>query len=240
MKLLAVLGLAFLSTLAAQPPIAGKLVAVEGTVSVIGPQMPPGYLRVLLSPLGSGNVLSAEVGSDGTFTIGSVSPGHWRLSVGGVYLKSVTQGEHEVSAADIEIGAQAGPSLKIVVGTNFAILRVTTSGQPPPTEGMLVFFWIDGGPDGPLFPVTPDHSGMVQPGGLMSVPPGRDLVCAFVGFQPWMTPRLSSYFRALRPALESRCQTIEASEGGEITVQAVQAPLISDEDINRLTEKLKQ
>ena len=56
MKLLA-LGLAFLSILAARPPIAAKLVAVEGTVSVIGPQMPPGYLRVALNPLGSGNEL---------------------------------------------------------------------------------------------------------------------------------------------------------------------------------------
>jgi hypothetical protein len=60
-KLLAALGLAFLSTLAAQPPIASKLVAVEGTVSVIGDQLPPGDLRVVLRPLGSGNELSAEV-----------------------------------------------------------------------------------------------------------------------------------------------------------------------------------
>jgi hypothetical protein len=52
-----------------------------------------------------------------------------------------------------------------------------------------------------------------------------------------MTPRDSLSFRALRPALESHCQTVEASEGGEFAVQAVQAPLISAEEIKRLTEK---
>ncbi len=239
MKLLVVLGLAFLSTLAAQPTIGSKFVTVEGTVTVEGPQMAEGYLRVALVPLGVGSVLSSEVRSDGTFTIGSVIPGHWRLLINGVYLKSVTRGQQELSAADIDIGAQAGLPLKIVVGSNFATLRVTTSGQPPSTEGILVFFWIDGGPDGPMVPVTPDH-GMFQPGGLMFMPPGRHLVCAFVGFQPWMTPRASSYFRALRPALENHCQTVEASEGRETTVQAVPAPLISAEDLKRLTEKLKK
>jgi hypothetical protein len=93
-----------------------------------------------------------------------------------------------------------------------------------------------------MFPVTPDHSGMLQPGGLISVPPGRHLVCAFLDFQPWMSfrPQTSLYFSALRPALESYCQTVEASEGGEITVRAVQAPFISAEDLKRLTEKLEQ
>jgi hypothetical protein len=90
-----------------------------------------------------------------------------------------------------------------------------------------------------MFPVSPDGSDMVSGGGI-SVPPGRHLVCAFVGFQPWMTPRSSLDFRELRPALESHCQTVQASEGGEITVQAVQAPLISAEDIKRLTKKLRQ
>jgi len=196
---------------------------------------------VILTPLGSGNELSAEVRSDGTFTIGSVIPGHWRWSAVGAFIKSVTRGEREVSAADIEIGAQAGPPLKIVAGTNFATVRVTASGQPPSTEGILVFWWIDGGPDGPMFPVTGDHSGNLPPqGGAIGVFPGRHLVCAFVGSQPWMTfrPRSSSYFGALRSALESHCQTVEVFEGGETTVQAEQAPPISAEDVKRLTEKL--
>src|ERR1700688_3440354 len=76
-KPLATLGLALLSTLAAQTPDAGKLMTVEGTVSVEGAQLPPGYLRVVLDPVGAGNELSTEVRSDGTFTIGSVAPGHW-------------------------------------------------------------------------------------------------------------------------------------------------------------------
>jgi hypothetical protein len=43
MKALAILGLAFLSTVLAQPPIAGKLVTVEGTISLERAQLPPGY-----------------------------------------------------------------------------------------------------------------------------------------------------------------------------------------------------
>ncbi len=187
--------------------------------------MPKGYLQVALDPLGGGSVLSSEVRSDGTFKIGSVIPGHWRLVVNGVYLKSVTRGQRKLSAADIEIGAQPGLPLKIVVGSNFATLRVTTSGQPAPKEGFFVFFYSDANPDGPEFPVTPDGSGMFRPGGGMFVPPGRLLVCAFVGHQPWMSGP-SSYYRALRPTLERHCHTVEAAEGGEVTVQAVQAPAI--------------
>jgi hypothetical protein len=177
--------LAFLSTLAAQPPIAPKLVTIEGSVTVDGPDdvsgMPPGYLRVMLTPLGAGKFSSAAVRSDGTFTIDSVIPGHWRLFVNGVYIKSVTRGEHKLSAADIAIGAEPGPPLKIVAGSNFGSLTVLTSGQPPPTKGILVFVFIDGAPGGPSFPVIPDRSGIFRPGDSMSMPPGRHLVCAFVG-----------------------------------------------------------
>ena len=91
-----------------------------------------------------------------------------------------------------------------------------------------------------MFPVTPDHSGMLQPGGLISVPPGRHLVCAFVGVQPWMTPQSSSDFGALRPALESHCQTIQLFEGEQATISAVQAPFISADELKRLREKLEQ
>jgi hypothetical protein len=235
----AALGLAFLSTLAAQPPIAGKLVAFEGAISVDGAQLPPGYLRVLLDPLGSGNELSAEVRSDGTFTIGSVSPGHWRLSAQGAFIKSVTRGGARTLRGRHRDRRQAGPPFKIVASTNFATLRVTAPGQPPPTEGILVFVWIDGRPDGPIFPVT-GHTGPFRSGGEMGMPPGRHLVCAFVGVQPWMTPLSSSYFGALRPALEGHCRTVELFEGGEATEQAVPAPFISAEDLKRLREKLEQ
>jgi hypothetical protein len=237
-KLRAALGLLFLSTLAAQPPIAGKLVASEGSITVDGPQMPPGYLQVALTPVGSGEVLLAEVRSNGTFTISSVIPGHWRLSVPGLYLKSVTRGERKLSAADIDIGAEAGPPLKIVAGSNFARLKVTSSVQPPPTKGILVFVFIDGDANGPIFPVTPDGSGIFVPGGSMSVPPGRHLVCAFTGVQPWMTPAASADFRALRPALESHCRTVQFSEGVETSIQAVEAPFISAERVRRLREQL--
>jgi hypothetical protein len=239
-KPLAALGLAFLSILAAQPPIAGKLVTVEGTISLEGAQLPPGYLRVVLDPLGSGNELSAEVRSDGTFTIGSVGPGHWRVSASGAFIKSVSRGEREYSAADVEIGEQAGLPFKIVASTRFASLRMTAPGEPSSAKGILFFFWIGGGPNGPMFPVSPDHSDRMIEGGTIGLPPGRHLVCAFVGVQPWMTPQSSSDFSVLRPALESHCQTIELFEGEQATISAVQAPFISAEELKRLREKPEQ
>jgi hypothetical protein len=239
-KLVAALSLAFLSTFAAQPPSAGKLVTVEGTVSVDGPAMPPGYLQVWLSPLNPpGESQSAEVRRDGTFTINSVFPGHWRLSVSGVYIKSVMQGVRKVSAADIEIAPQSGFPLKIVVGTKFATLKVTTSSQHPPTGQVFVVFWDDG--DRQFSPVAPDGSGKLSPqGGAITVPPGRYLVCAFVGIQPWMAVAASASGRALRKALESHCQTVQAAENGVATIRAVSAPRISAEDLMRPAEKQEE
>ena len=187
--------------------------------------MPEGPLQVALVTIGGGSLLSSEVRSDGTFKIGSVIPGHWHLVVNGVYLKSVTQGQRKLSAADIEIGEQEGLPLKIVVSpVTFATLRVTTAGRPAPKEGLFVFIYSDANPEGPEFPVTADHSGMLHPGERMTILTGRHLVCAFIGREPWMSGP-SSYFQALRPNLERYCHTVEAPEGGEVTVQAVPAPL---------------
>lgn len=233
MKPLATVGLAFLSILAAQTPDAGKLMTVEGTISVEGAQLPPGYLRVVLDPVGAGNELSTDVRSNGTFTIGSVVPGHWRVSASGTFVKSVHRGAREYSASDVEISDQEGPPLRIVASTNFASLKVTVRGEPRSTQGVLFFFWIDG-TYGPTFPVSPDHSDRMIEGGTIGLPPGRHLVCAFVGVQSWMTPQSSSDFGVLRPALESHCQTIQLFEGEEAAISAEQAPFISPDELKRL------
>ena len=239
-KLVAAFALACLGTFAAQPPSAGKLVTVGGTVSVDGPAMPPGYLQVWLYPLNpTGESRSAEVRSDGTFAINSVFPGHWRLSVSGVYIKSVTQGVRPVSAADIEISPRSGPPLQIVVGTKFATLKVTTSSQRPPTGQVFVVFWDD--QDRRFFPVTPDGSGELSAhGGAITVPPGRYLVCAFAETQPWMAVAASAPGPVLRKALERHCQTVQAAEDGVATVQAISAPHISAEDLIRPAGKPKE
>lgn len=63
----------------------------------------------------------AEVSNQGTFTLKAVSPGRWRLVVNGApgYLKSVKQGDRDLSPDNIVIGASAEP-LRIVIGTKMA------------------------------------------------------------------------------------------------------------------------
>jgi hypothetical protein len=143
----------------------------------------------VLDRFGSGSELSAEVRSDGSFTIGSVAPGHWRVSGGGTFVKSVGRGARKYSKSDVEIGDNMGSPLKIVASTNFASLRVTAPRGPQSTPGILL--WIDGA-YGPTFPVSPDHSDRMIVGGTIGLPPGRQLVCAFGGVQNWMAPQSSS------------------------------------------------
>ena len=89
---------------------------VSGTISVEGDAKPPmNSLKVSLNPLDRQNLMlrppQADVQSDGSFSFASIMPGHWRLLVNGgaAYLKSVTLGDRQVSANDLEIGASAVP-----------------------------------------------------------------------------------------------------------------------------------
>jgi hypothetical protein len=83
---------------------------ISGSVEIEGDPKPPlKNLHVALLQLDTqpfGPPPQAEVQSDGSF-VTSASPGRWRLQVSGApgYVKSVTLGDQEVSAASLEIGA---------------------------------------------------------------------------------------------------------------------------------------
>ena len=215
-------------TLTPAPAISGSI-SIEGDVKV---QM--NAARVMINPLEGRPMMGpqpqAAVQSDGTFILNSVMPGHWRLHVNGApgYVKSVKQGDQDVTPWDLEIGTSP-VQLKIVIGTKFAQVEASLSAPAPGIEPISAVLWPANGDPGfqqtlgmnPQSPTT------------ISLPPGRYYVCAFATAQPWMVMQNG----ALRKALESHCETVDAAEGGAARAQV---PLIPAADLQQLAEKIDQ
>jgi len=169
-----------------------------------------------------------EVQSDGSFRIPTVMPGHWQLFVdGATYLKSVTRGDQQISANDLEIGASA-VSLKIVLGTKFGQIDVTASDPGSGVERVFGILW-SAGDSRFQRNVSFDR----QPQQLTNLPPGRYYGCGIATAQIGFL--LNDY--ALRKALESHCPTVELAEGEHASLQM---PLISSTELEQLIDKLEQ
>jgi hypothetical protein len=215
-------------TLAAAPAISGTI-SFEGDTKV-----PMNSLRVMVGPLDGGPMMGrqaeAEVQSDGTFILSSVLPGHWRLIVSGLpgYVKSVKQGDQDVPAWDLETGSSA-VQLKVVVGAKYAQVEAALATAQAGSEQVSGILWpASGDPQFQQnFPLNP------QGPSRMSVPPGRYYACAFQAAQPGMLMQN----RALRKALESHCETVEASEDGTARVQV---PIIPAADLKQILEKIEE
>ena len=208
--------------------------AISGSVSIEGDRPQSGvHLGFYPSdPRGMrGPAPQAEVQPDGTFTFNSVMPGHWRLNVGvpGIYLKSVKLGDRDISPWDIETGS-APVQMKVVLGTKFAQIEASLStAQPSGAASISGFLWTDNGD-----PQFQQNIGFApQSSAKMSVPPGKYHVCAVALAQPWMLMQN----HALRKALESHCETVEASEDAPARVQL---SLIPAADIKQLLEKIDE
>lgn len=210
--------------------------ALSGTISIEGEvKLPMSNLQVTMQPLNSRPIMQpppqVQVQNDGTFTLNSVLPGRWRLAVNGApgYLKSVTQGDHELSPVDFEVAPSVSSPLKIVIGTKFVQVDATVFTPPSATDPVFAILWAaDGDPNR-------RQTGTVSPQGLsaLNAPPGKYFGCAVAGAQPW---RLMQS-RALLKILESACQAVDLVEGDRTRVLL---PLISTEDLKRLAEKLEE
>jgi hypothetical protein len=215
-------------TLTPAPAVSGSI-SIEGETKIqlnsIRVMMNPSDIRQMIAP-----PPQAEVQSDGTFALNSVMPGHWRLLVNGApgYIKSVQQGDQDVPPWDIEIGPSP-VQLKIVVGTKFAQIDAALAAGPAGTEPASALIWSANGD-----PQFQQNIGLNQQGrSRISVPPGKYRACAFAMMQ---TGALMQN-RALRKAVESHCETVEATEEG---VTQVQLPLIPAADLKQLLEKIEE
>jgi hypothetical protein len=214
-------------TLAPAPTVSGTIL-IEGDTNL---PMTNGDLR--MNPIDGRPMMQppppAKVQSDGTFVINSVTPGRWRLFLGGVqgYIKSVQQGGQEATPWDLEVGSSPS-QLKILVGTKFAKIEATLSASTDGAGQVDGILWAaDGDPDSQR-----GVSLNQQTSSTIQVPPGKYHVCAFAIAQPWVLMQN----RALRKALESRCETIDAPEGGSARVQL---PVIPAADLKQILEKIE-
>jgi hypothetical protein len=214
--------------LAAAPEISGSI-SIEGDTA----NTPMNNVRVIMNPLESRIRMvpqpQAEVQSDGTFILNSVMPGRWQIYLNGVpgYVKSVQQGDRDVSPWDFETGPSA-VQLKIVVGARYARVDVLLAGAAG-SEPISAILWPVSGD-----PRFQQNVGMISQGpSTISVPPGRYYACAFATAQLWVLMQNAE----LRRALEGRCQTVDAPEGGSARVQV---PLIPAADLKQFLEKADQ
>jgi hypothetical protein len=215
-------------TLAPAPSVSGSI-SIEGDTKV-----PMNNMHVAVNPLGGWSMMGpppqADVQSDGTFTLNSVTPGRWRLNVNGPpgYVKSVKQGDQDVTPWNLEIGSLT-VQLKVVLGTKFAQLEVALAAGPAGTETVsAIIFSADGDPQ------YQQNIGLNSQGPFkLNVPPGKYRACAFALAQPWALMQNN----ALRKALESRCESVEASEDG---IARVQVPLIPAADLKQLLDKIEE
>jgi len=213
--------------------------AISGTLSMEGdtvdpPANPPANRpAVMMNPSDGKGMMGpqphAEVQSDGTFNFGSVLPGRWSIYLNNVpgYVKSVKLGDREVPPWDIEIGS-SGAQLKVVVSTRYTRVDVlsTVAGASEPVSAGI---WPVSGD-----PAFQQNIMLNSPGpSILNLPPGRYYVCAFAMAQPWMVMQNS----ALRKSLESRCETVDAPEGGSAHVQITPIPAA---DLKELLEKIDQ
>jgi hypothetical protein len=215
-------------TLAPAPSVSGSI-SIEGDTKV-----PMNNMHVAVNPLGGWSMMGpppqADVQSDGTFTLNSVTPGRWRLNVNGPpgYVKSVKQGDQDVTPWNLEIGSLT-VQLKVVLGTKFAQLEMALAAGPAGTETVsAIIFSADGDPQ------YQQNIGLNSQGPVkLNVPPGKYRACAFALAQPWALMQN----HALRKALESRCESVEASEDG---IARVQVPLIPAADLKQLLDKIEE
>jgi hypothetical protein len=204
---------------------------ITGSVVLDGDTKTPfKNLRVNMFPLDGqpiGPPLQAEVQSDGTFMI-SPSPGHWRLQVNGApgYLKSVTLGDQEVSAASLEIGSAPGV-LKIVIGTKNTQVDATVIGVPADAQSVSGMVWSAAGTD-----VQQSFTVNGPASSPLNLPPGRYYACAIAAGQPWML--IGN--RDFRKAIERHCQSVDVPADSRISIQV---PFIGADEIKRLAESLE-
>ncbi len=200
----------------------------SGLVEVEGGRQAPENVRIVLTPLDAGNAgpaPEAKMEKDGTFSISGMLPGRWRLELGGAagYLKSLSVGGQEVSAAAFTIVPGAGGEMRIVMGTKMAQLEGSVDGIRPEEAGGA---WIVLAPEesntiavGSLRNGSIDRAGRFHMSGLA---PGRYRLYALASAAAWTALRQNP--RVLQ-VIALRGKSVDLEAGGHATVQVSVMPV---------------
>jgi hypothetical protein len=185
------------------PDLTVRLVSVEGLAA--GP--PP----------------FSKVGPDGRFHLPAVLPGVWEFAVeqlpAGVWIKSATFGELDVTAADLNVSSGATGPLRIVLSEGGAEVSgvVEQEGQPPKSTIVLapVEPQLTDAPQMYRSTSTGDHGRFVFKG----VRPGSYKLYAFESIEPfaWLNPDV------LKP-IEEMGESITLSPGEKVSRRLVPVP----------------
>jgi len=157
--------------------------------------------------------------SNGRFSFGYLAPGRYMLRGMKNGYQGVNYGADSVRRPPAVIRLAAGEV------RNAHVLSATGAGSEP----ISAILWPASGDPG-----FQQNIGMIsQSPSTTNVPPGRYYACGFAVAQPWNLMQSS----ALRTALESRCEAVDAPEGGSARVQVTP---ISSADLKEVIEKIDQ
>jgi len=200
----------------------------RGSVEVEGGQPAPENLRIILTPLDSGNLgpsPEAKTEKDGTFSISGILPGRWRLELGSAhgYLKWLSVGGQEVTASVFTAVPGAGGDMRIVMGTRMAQLEGTVDGIRPEDAGGV---WLVLAPEdlnmlapARLRNASADRAGRFHMSGLA---PGRYRLYALASPAAWTALRQNP--RVLH-VFAPRGKSVDLEGGGRDTVQVSVRPV---------------
>jgi len=147
---------------------------MRGTVTLV-PVDPSGG-----APWGQG-----QIAADGTFTVGGMIPGRYRLQVNGgsMSIRSATLGGHDVSPLGFDIVQGAPGPLHLVISTKQVQVQVSVSGVDQNSTGWLVL--LPKGATAGAMPMNPSMAPIQNSSVPISVPPGEYTAYALECQQPW-------------------------------------------------------
>lgn len=200
---------------------------ITGTVEVEGStttKLSNAVLRLSASEgLAFGPAPASKIAPDGSFHLAGITPGIWSFVVDslpeGLWIKSATYGESDVTRGEINISSGNRGQLHIVLAANGAQVagNVVQDGQPHQATVVLV-------PSAPELQSSASmyRSATTQRDGTFTfkgVRPGAYKLFAFEDVQPfaWMDPEF------LKP-VESLGESISISEGDHVTRQISPVP----------------
>jgi hypothetical protein len=207
---------------------------LKGSVQFDAEDHPPQYENaqiVLVARERSGYMPQprGEINKDGTFTLASVVPGHWRLMLRAFgYVKSLSLAGQQLSPYDFQIPPGATGPLHVLMGLKMAEISVTVTGLSGRGQASVLVYPEDLDRLGAGLEQVTMGSGQL---GIGNLPPGRYRLLATDAPNLWNLEQRPD----LLQAIEGSTQAIDVPEGGRVSATVELVP--REELLRVLAEK---